>query len=303
MKLQYKILWFDDSAEIFDSLDLDYLKNQISEWGFVPDIDLVTTPEGFLEKSPYGEYDLLVVDFNLEGYGHGQDFIAQVRGQEVFTEIIFYSSGSASLLWDAVHQHKLEGIYIANKDGILERIIKVGQQTLRKVLDLENMRGIVMAEVGDLDLLLNSILVAAIGGLGADTQKEIFGRFYKACSEHHDSHKASLDSFNEAPTVEFLLSLCDSDKRWQNYGRARKHHEVLKKKELGDYVVEILRPRNFLAHGVPSRTSDGSCIFMYQGKDYLFDEATSTALRTRIITYKSILTEIRDELAAQQAVA
>lgn len=303
MKLQYKVLWFDDSAEFFDSLNWDYLNTRISEWGFVPDFSLVTTPEEFQGKAPYDDYDLLVVDFNLEGYGHGQDFIGQVRGQEVFTEIIFYSSGATTLLWDAVHAHKLEGIFIANKDTIVERILKVGQQTLRKVLDLENMRGIVMAEVGDLDLLLNSILTTVIGGLGPDVQNDIFKRFHEASSEHHENHKTSLDKFNETPTVELLLSLCDSDKRWQNYCRAKKHHASLKGKVLGDYVTDILRPRNFLAHGVPSRATDGSCVFQYQGKEYAFNEAESTALRMKIISYKTVLMEISEELAAEQTAA
>lgn len=303
MKLQYKVLWFDDSAELFDSLDWEYLNARISDWGFVPQVELVTTPDEFMGKAPYRDYDLLVVDYNLEGYGEGQDFISRVREQEVFTEIIFYSSGATSLLWDAVHSHKLEGIYIANKDTILERILKVGQQTLRKVLDLENMRGIVMAEVGDLDLLLNDILSSAITELGDDARNDIFGRFYDASTEHHATQKASLDKFWAAPSVEVLLSLCDSDKRWQNFGRAKRHHQLLKSKVLGDYVSEILRPRNFLAHGVPTQGADGSCIFRYQGKEYEFSDAVSTALRTKIIGYKTIFLELQAALIEKQASA
>jgi hypothetical protein len=297
MKLQYKILWFDDSEELFDSLNLDYLQGQIRRWGFVPDICLVNSPEEFLKKSPFDDYDLLVIDYNLESYGHGEDFIAQVREQEVLTEIIFYSSGATSLLWNAVHAKQLEGIYVANKQTIIERILKVGQQTLRKVLDLENMRGIVMAEVGDLDLQLSSILTAAMVGIDAEKQKEIFQRFYVASSEHHETHKLSLDKFNEDPSIEVLLSLCDSDKRWQNYGRLKKHHEILKKKVLGNYVDDILRPRNFLAHGVPVRAEDGTFTFAYQGKSYLFDESVSTELRHKIIIYKTAMAELNEELA------
>lgn len=297
MKLQYKILWFDDSAELFDSLDLDYLQDKIRGWGFVPEICLVNNPEEFLQKSPYDDFDLLVIDYNLEGYGHGEDFIAQVREQEVLTEIIFYSSGATSLLWSAVHKKQLEGIYVANKQTIIERILKVGQQTLRKVLDLENMRGIVMAEVGDLDLQLNSILSAAMLGIDADKQVQIFERFYVASSEHHATHQASLENFKSSPSIESLLRLCDSDKRWQNYGRLKKHHELLKKKVLGNYVDDILKPRNFLAHGVPVRADDGTFTFAYQGKSYLFNEAVSTDLRHKIITYKTAMMELNQELA------
>lgn len=298
MKLSYSILWFDDSRELIDSLDINYLEESISKWGFIPDIKFVTTPDEFQAQAPYSTYDLLVVDYNLQDYGHGQDFIEKVRDQEVFTEIIFYSSGATSLLWNAVYERQLEGIFIANKDTILERILKVGQQTLRKVLDLENMRGIVMAEVGDLDLLLNTILTSAISGLSEEKKNEIFERFYAASHEHNADHKKSLDRFKEAPTIELLLSLCDSDKRWQNYSRAKKHHDILKSATIGDYVTDILRPRNFLAHGVPTPSDDGSAVFRYQGKEFIFNDQISTELRTKIIGYKKTFIAINEKLIA-----
>ena len=298
MKLQYKVLWFDDSEDLLDSIDWDYLNEQITEWGFMPQFTKVTTATDFIAQSPFQEYDLIVVDFNLEEYGHGQDFIKQVRDQKVFTEIIFYSSGSTGQLWDAVRSHELEGIYVANKPAIIERILKVGRQTLRKVLDLENMRGIVMAEVGDLDLQLDKILATVLSALEPSTQEIIFNKFHAAVDEQHAGHKASLDKFKEAPTVELLLLLCDSNKRWQNYRRVMKHHELLSKTVLGDYVSEILGPRNFLGHGIPVLAADGSCIFSYQGKEYKFNDDVSKALRLKIIEYKTRFAGLQDALTA-----
>lgn len=297
MRLKYQVLWFDDTEDFFDSLDMDYLKSQISAWGFVPEIELVTTPQTFLEKAPFADFDLLVIDYNLEAYGHGEEFIAKVRDQEVLTEIIFYSSAPAQLLWDAVYKRKLEGIYVANRDTVSERILKVGRQTLRKVLDLENMRGIVMAEVGDLDLLLDEILKSAIPSLSSSAQANIFKGFHDASSEHHAELCKKLDEFKESPSIDLLLTLCDSNKRWQNFGRAKRHHKVLKGASLGDYVVEILRPRNFLAHGMPRKQGNESYIFAYQGKEYLFNESVGTALRLAIIKYKQELQKIKAVLA------
>ena len=297
MKLQYKVLWFDDSNELFDSLDWDYLKGEIQAWGFVPIVDLVTTPEQFKDKAPYDDYDLLVVDFNLDGYGYGQDFIADVREQEVFTEIIFYSSGDTSLLWKAILERKLEGIYIANKHTILERILRVGQQSLRKVLDLDNMRGIVMAEVGDLDHQLNDILMCAMKSLPPETQSKIYTGFYEASSKFHASNVMKLDAFKASPTIEDLLSLCDSDKRWANYGRLKRHHKLLKELVLGNYVEDILKPRNFLAHGIPEVVSRGQFVFRHQGREYEFNDQVSTKLRHTIILYKKALAELYERLS------
>jgi hypothetical protein len=292
MKLQYRILWFDDNDDFFNSLDWDFLRDRVAEWGFEPDVKLVTTPETFLGEAPYADYDLMVVDFNLEGYGEGQDFIRKVREQEVFTEIIFYSSNATTVLWDAVRSHQLEGIYVASRDTVQDRILQVGHQSLRKVLDLDNMRGIVMAEVGDLDLLLGKIIGAAIGGLDEDTRQGIFKRFYEKSCEHHSSLKTGLDEFMAAPTVELLLSLCDSNKRWQNFNRVHKRHELLKGRTFGDYAQEILTPRNCLAHGVPIRRDDGRLVFRHQATEYEFSEAVGTALRRKIIEYKNVFSEV-----------
>jgi len=47
MRLSYSILWFDDTEEFFDILDIDGLKSEILSWGFLPEIKLVKTPEEF----------------------------------------------------------------------------------------------------------------------------------------------------------------------------------------------------------------------------------------------------------------
>jgi hypothetical protein len=129
----------------------------------------------------------------------------------------------------------------------------------------------------------------------------LFARFHEASAEHHGQRTATLDAFKAAPQVDTLLALCDSDKRWQNYARLKKVHPTLKAHALGNYSTDILRPRNFLAHGVATRAEDGSFLFAYQGKEYRFDDNESVLLRRKIIEYKQALGRIGQELAQQAA--
>ncbi len=149
MRLTFSILWFDDSETYFDSLDLDWLKNEVLSWGFSPKIIQVTTPEDFMSHRPFDIFDIIVVDRNLEGYENGQQFISDLRSNSVYTEVIFYTAGNASELWDGIREKQLEGVFVSTRNDILPKISKVGSQSIRKILDLENMRGIVMAEVGE----------------------------------------------------------------------------------------------------------------------------------------------------------
>lgn len=300
MKLEYMVLWFDNDPEIFESMEdeIEALKATIGSWGFVPNIVLVTDPAHFARHSPYADVDLVVVDFNLEEHGEGQQFIADLRSSSVFTEVIFYSSRAAEELWDAVRDKKLEGVYIANKDSVVPRIQGVGEHTLRKVLDLENMRGIVMAEVGDLDQLLEEIFNLAMQDVPNEAKQSVFQKFHEHASEGVSNQQKALDDFLAAPSIEALLALCDSAKRWMNYNRVRKHHDVLRLANLGDYQKEVLSPRNALAHGIPTDVGNGTRRFTHYGSAFEFNEKSSRQLRHTIISYRKSFEDIRNALSA-----
>ncbi|MBV6450782.1 MAG: hypothetical protein MHPDNHAH_01508 [Anaerolineales bacterium] len=286
MKLTFSVLWFDDTEDFFDSLDINWLENEIRSWGFMPNIMLVTTSQQFASYSPYEKIDLIVVDRNLEEYGEGQDFIANLRGHAVYTEVIFYTTGNASDLWNAIREKELEGVFVSNRGTILQKISKVGYQSIRKVLDLENMRGIVMAEVGELDHLLDKILMVGINKLPAETQKTIFNKFHKEADKQNREFGERLAEFSKAPELRTMLDMCDSNKRWENFNRLWKYHNSLKDRaKIGDYKVEVLDLRNVLAHGIPEFRDDGY-VFRHRGKEFLFNDETSNDLRKTILKYK-----------------
>jgi len=169
----------------------------------------------------------------------------------------------------------------------------IGRQSIRKVLDLENMRGIVMAEVGELDLLLDEIIMTGMESLQKDQQQSIFKGFHRNIQKQRQNQDHDLDEFIANPQTAVMLALCDSDKRWQNLKRLWKAHEKLKGMDsIGDYVEDVLKPRNFLAHGRPKPREDGSFIFQYREKEYIFDEANSLKLRQTILRYKRSFSDI-----------
>lgn len=295
MRLVFSGPWFDDDEEYFDSLDLEPLENEISSWGFWPEIEKVTTPEEFISHSPFKSYDLIVVDRNLEGYEDGQEFIANIRKNAIYTEIIFYTAGNTSDLWEAIRDKELEGIFVSSRNNLLSKIAAVGRQAIRKILDLENVRGIVMAEVGELDLLLDEIITLGIESLSEEDRSPIFQRFHENAVSQTNKCAIALNDFIEQPNAVGMLALCDSDKRWQTFNRLRKAHIKLKGKEKpGNYVQDILRPRNFLAHGKPEPRENGGYLFRYKDKEYYFDDEVSQGLRQTILRYKNVFSSFID---------
>jgi len=298
MRLSFSVLWFDDNEEYFDSLDLEQLEQTITEWGFQPQIKTVTTPDEFRAHSPFEAYDLIVVDRKLEGYSDGQEFIAEIRENKIYTEMIFYTAGETSDLWKAIYDKQLEGVFVSNRDGIISKIQKIGRQSIRKILDLNNMRGIVMAEVGELDSLLEEIITIGATGLQEEQLNSIYEKFHNNAFEQHQGNERGLAEFKENPQIESMLMLCDSDKRWQNFNRLRKKHDKLKGRgKLGDYTEEVLSPRNCLAHGRPELNVDGGYVFHYKRKKYHFNNATSLGLRQTILRYRNAFSELVEVLS------
>lgn len=300
MNLDYSILWYDDNKEFFESQDMEPIETEIASWGFQPKIFPVHNAVELQQHAPFDKYDMLVVDFDLGGNEHGDQFIKSVRDQNVFAEIIFYSMKEIDELWQAVSIKRLEGVFVANKKSIEQKLIRVARQSVRKVLDLENMRGIVMSEVGELDEWLEKIFTLAMRGITLEQQQLVFNSFIEKSREPDKKFEEALSAFEKAPSLDGLLYLCDnSDKRLQNFNRVKKHHPLLKPKNFTEeYQKEILGPRNCLAHGIPRKEGKGF-IFRHRGKEYIFDDNVSHALRKRILGYKSAFAEIAETLAQQ----
>jgi hypothetical protein len=241
-----------------------------------------------MAKEPFSEVDLIVVDYNLGGnQERGEAFIRKIREHDILTEVIFYSAAGATDLWDAVRVRQLEGVYVTNRQGVTAKVEKVGYQSLRKVLDLNMMRGIVMAEVGDLDLLIDAIVVAALAALESTQRAEIFSRFGKKSLDQATRRCDEISKFLKTPTAAEMTRLSDSNKRWESLKRVMKVHPRLARQSIGDFPKEVLFPRNCLAHGT-ARPEGASCVFSFAGKEYLYDQPESIRLRKTILEYRDL---------------
>jgi hypothetical protein len=301
VNLTYRMLWFDDTDDFFHSLDRDPFESLVRSWGFIPEFEIVKTPDEFMAKKPFEKYDLIVVDYNLgDSVPHGEEFIKEIRGHNIFTEIIFYSASPSTTLWDAIQKNQLEGVFVSDRAGILQKLESVAFQSVQKVLDLNNMRGMVMAEVGDIDQLLDEILRTGVGQLGSAEQTKIFDGFHEQAAEHANITVEKLTAFKGAPTVELMLGLCDSYKRWLSLKRLARSLESVKDAVVADYSRDVLGPRNFLAHGKPRDSGDGY-IFVYNTKEYPFDKKVGMDLRKTILDYRKKFQEIHSNLTKKSA--
>jgi DNA-binding NarL/FixJ family response regulator len=318
MNLTYRILWIEDDKEYLDSFDTDELMDYIGEQGFDLELEYRTTPEQIREKVDGTRYDLLIIDYNLaDGDGqnsdvHGSDVIRQIRAQKCLTEVIFYSQNGPATLRQAAVENELEGIFYSGKksEQLLRKVQDVFNLTIRKVVDVENMRGIVMAGVADLDHLITDVIRAVHGSLEEGKQVDLCKRLLekmrpmvkglKALVKEQDHvHFGEVEklidtivrldpadfetlvkarSFDSHKRVEMAISLCND-------------HEHLKEHKNGiSSIKDLLKWRNALAHQRPKKIESGYPVFEpLNGIEEAFDEERTRQLRQQLRSQRAAL--------------
>jgi hypothetical protein len=288
MKLTYSILWFDDDEDYLESVDLEAIKDEIKSWGFNPIIEMVSQADQFMKFKPFKEFDLIAVDYNLEACGeHGENFIQNLRQHDVYTEVVFYSANKISDLWNAVREKELEGVFIASRSGGGEqtKIINVARQSVHKFLDLNNIRGVLMAEVGNIDEQLDMIAHSFFGLLGNEDKLSLINKYVdKVCSQNSDRSEI-VSKLKDTDDIDTLLKNLESAKKWNICQSLSKQLKELDVNSIGDYQADILKPRNFMAHGIPLEKEDGSLVFKHFDAQYVFNDEKSIQIRQKLQHY------------------
>lgn len=307
MKLIYKILWIEDqmhSIRARKRVISNYIKDTK---GFELEIKEIETFEQFKKDIGFEslkDYDLVLVDLNLDDDENedGNKIIEEIRGNDIYTEVIFYSSNYPHLS-DLLTENRLEGIFTSERNQIDTKAKKIIDVTLHKIQDVNNLRGLIMAEVAELDQLKESIIIQGSKkitnkSLEKYTLEKIQGSG-KSCQNQATKHIANLNEI----TFESLFSkigFVDSNKKAMTIGEILDKLNIIeslsKKTFTQPYIDTILDKRNKFAH---IKESDGCDT---EGKpckvigDIPFTETNCIKIRKDIKAYKKILKDIETRL-------
>lgn len=318
MNLTYKILWIDDAEDWIESIDRDILDDYIKAEGFDPEFEIRSSPEDIALDVDGKSFDLMVIDYNITENGHkcGDDIIKSVRDNDCLTEVIFYSQNSSTILRKKAAEKEIDGVFYANRDqdSLLRKIQDVFDLTVRKVVDVNNMRGIVMAGVADLDHLLGDLIreihtkldedgrvshrkkllermlpaAKSLRRLMADEDHASLQELQKAINVLKDLEPKSFDElvkyrgFDSYKRVEIATGLC------KIYVHLEPHRVQIEE------IKTVLKWRNALAHQRPS-IENGVYVFEPdEGVPQNFDAAMTRELRKKIREHRAFLESIME---------
>jgi hypothetical protein len=272
MRIRYKILWIEDDPDYVNELRPELI-SYMDSLGF--NLSIVHLPHGddqsMLPKNDF-EYDLILVDYNLSEDGKGSTgdtIIKLIRSDLVIIEAIFYSSNT-SLKLDEILPKTQRISHHLGKTGLPEKIKQIIELTIRKVQDVNNMRGLVIAEVIDLEIKMKSILsdFFTANDDGAKKQELVAKKLENLTNalkrvEKYDASKV-LDFIEEHHTIN---DHCSALVRLINYiikavgsssieGETQKNTLGLMRDELEKIRKDAIDLRNIMAHAVEQEEGD-----------------------------------------------
>lgn len=285
MKIEYRILWVDDSEEWVEA-QLENIEEYLSNYGFVLKYDVFPS----YKKIDFSQYDIIAVDCNLGDSEKGIDALKIIRDEDIYTEILFYSQDGESKLREEMTKNKIDGVYCASRGDAIEILKKVILTTIQKTQEINNLRGLVMAETSELDNLMKIIL------LSKEWSEEHFNHSHQKINDFHTSNIEKLSKYLPYDPNNIILLVHGHLTAWTS-------HLTLKKFLTGDEwdVVkgyqEIMKKRNVLAHGVEESSTVEKVIVKETKPDgsevtHEFTPEDFISLRKEIRSYKDAMKKL-----------
>lgn len=317
--MQYNILWVDDRKDEYQTLEIDKeLENYLNDLFFEPHIYMYENVEEAEKKLSQIKYDVIFSDYNIGENKNGKDFIIDIRKLNVKAEILFYSAQEKP---PATEMDRISFLQLQSNtayEELKDKMKSVIALTVEKLNDLTNLRGLVMAEVSELDTMMEEIIKKyylgketnskewlnfqkrIIAGVEKNTKKKILPKVSKTDKNEEKEHcvKDCFHIWSKAESIEDIISEFEFDS-------SKKAHTIhIIAEEIFDYKIftcseyetEIIQVRNNLAHS-KSVIKDGVEVLVTKKKgDIDFNQESFIKIRRDIKKYLEILKKIEKKI-------
>lgn len=311
MRINYNIVWVEDDEDYFRTINQRFIRDYLRNKGFHLQITpyfKIDDDDAFIKDAKRA--DLIVMDYQLGEKEDGSDIIKHIREDKIHTEIVFYSSYNEDDLRKEVFEKKLDGVFCRARINLERSLINIIYSTIRKILDLENFRGLVLAEISEIDHLLIKILKKY---RSTHTDKSVFifekmqAKVQSSSQRVLDLLVASVDHTNDKHFEHVFETYADFSKRLNVILSILKKEQFNDIKEKLDNLISeqnannIVLVRNLLAHASPVPHGDG---FIFSGlpnkegelKHWILNEESSEEYRKNIIHCRELLDELLTKL-------
>jgi CheY-like chemotaxis protein len=298
MKLDFKLLVIDDNPTDLPQNALVELREFLQSKGFALDQtvpnDVSQNAINAMSNSDGSEFDLVIIDYNLgDGQPDGSLAAKTFRQNWRYTDIIFYSSIAPKELLKKLAEQDVAGVFVANRnDDLGDALTGVAQTIIGKAVDLTHMRGIALAEVANMDVILEDVLVRAF----SSTRTDIPPTATRTLSRLVDGGKERIQKLEKHQADGEILTVVQSNLMFtlaDKYRALSRVSKVLGFEEQFKTLNEqnIIEKRNLLAHAREGAGQNGTPTLksIKDGNEIEIDDAWMTVLRTELRDHRLAL--------------
>lgn len=267
MRLDFNVLWVDDQPARVAS-QIKKIAQQMAEEGFEFKPHQCTTmdqvEEVISEHVFMDEIDLILVDWDLGNNIHGEDAIDRIRQIVQYKDVVFYSGEATVMqLRQKTFDKQLEGVYCASRQELIDEVIGVFESLIKKVLDLDHTRGIVMGATSDIDYMINTCLSLAHDKLNEEGKAKFIDEALRRVSVQVNKLIKLCNKLKSSPSVDELFKahlLFTSDHRLRMLAK------ILSMTEFSAYADSIATIEAYREGVVVKRNQLGHMVLVPDGK-------------------------------------
>ena len=304
MKLKFRLLLIDDNPDSIRETIVS-LHEYLGERGFalfIQDSRKFSKFELERELQKRGKnIDLVLVDFNLGQEDFDGTTAAQsVRSRLRYTDIVFYSSDPAINLYTKLAELNISGVYVVNRENLAAALEGVADTIIGKAIDLNHMRGITMAEVAEMDLLMGQTITSTFIESSDDNVKDVISKTRKSIS------KSARQNLNYVRKMDDFQDIIEFVKDSRKFSSMQKYNAIKRlASKLTDppesylstfhrYEEAIIKMRNVLAHVMESENEDGSVELssIHDGEKIIIDDEWMDQFRVNLEKQRIALEKI-----------
>jgi hypothetical protein len=210
MRLDFNVLWVDDQPNLVAS-QVVALRRAMAEEGFDLNHTFCQTMDevvGRLGEDVFrDEIDMILVDWNLGSGARGEDVITRIRVDVPYKDVIFYSAEmDVSQLRDASFKVANEGVYFVTRDALVTEATHLFRSMIKKILDIDHARGIVMGATSDVDQTARDCLALAHDLLDDGGKAGVLAEMLDMLGSKPDKVKRDVDKLSIDPAVGAIIA-------------------------------------------------------------------------------------------------
>jgi hypothetical protein len=306
VRLDFEVLWIDDQPGSMASNETA-LKLKMRAQGFDLRVTFrksVAEAKERLGDSVFKDHvDLILVDYELgKGVGgNGDEALRTVRDAIPYRDMVFYSSKSVSDLRTIAHKANVEGVHCATRADLLDVVERVFEAAVRRVLDIDHSRGIVMGATCDIDHRVNRALTYIHSRLDPVAQAKV----WKSVGERIEANLKKMGEKAKElrlegslePMMELYDLVTSNDRLRLLTGqlKANPSHKDARER-IVRYMRDVIPNRNIVAHVRSLALADGERVLRSARRD--LSEADLRKMRIDLLDHRENFEALLEALGA-----